>query len=607
MVLAPSIHPTGGQYKWKTPILDIKDLPVVDFGKIEGVIEKERIYIENFKLEERIMVDLPQEIQNKILDYNGIDDGNGVLLSVCNNLVALGWTNNQILTLLTNRQFALGEVAYRHTKSESRKIAAQWILNYTIPKARENSDAQLHFETEVETIELNEIETQKQIIELVTPRNWKDRIERNGTKGQNPGSPRPTLKNLILIFENEVAPDVFKRDEFALRDFYGHSTPWGGKKNAMITDDDAINIKVWLGARYRFEPKKELIYEAISHLCGKNCFDPVKDELENLPEWDGVIRLDNWLKNYFEAEGDPEYLGQVFRKWMVAMVMRVYEPGSKFDWMPIFEGKQGIGKSSIGRLLVGQKYFLDWLPDLSDKDSALSLQGARVVEFGELANLRKQDVESVKAFVTRTVDKVRPPYGKRWIECPRRCVFFGTTNSDTYLRDDSGNRRFKPISVGQLDFEALERDREQLFCEALFIYKNEFETELTLDIEGNAKVYEAQIQSDKMVEDESIFMAETFSQFMNSELKKPQDERHFFFEKFKITDLFNENVGPFRGYRSDMRHLQFAAKALKSLGGEKWKSDGANYWRVKITPIGVPYKSTHTLHQNEKNDLEITT
>ena len=147
-----------------------------------------------------------------------------------------------------------------------------------------------------------------------------------------------------------------------------------------------------------------------------------------MPPWDETPRIDTWLKRNFEAQGDDEYLAQVFRKWLCAMVIRAYEPGAKFDWMPIFEGEQGVGKSSFGRMLCGDKYFLDWLPDLMNKDSALALQGIWAVEMGELASFRKNEIEAVKAFLTRTVDKVRPPYGERWLESKRRCVFFGTTN-----------------------------------------------------------------------------------------------------------------------------------------------------------------------------------
>lgn len=599
VVLPPSVHPDSGRaYTWKRKVGSVKDLVQIEVGYKEKGLTRESIG--DWKPEEFDLTfsSLPDDIIDTIL-YADVEDRSAALFKVAISMVKEGLTDRQIMTVLTDLNYELGKASFDHAKTNSRERAANWVFNYTIKKARKEVNASIQFDEEVETETLTDEEAEAQTLEVITPPDWKNQIERNGPKGVNANSPRSTLKNVVLILTNEIAPDIFKRDEFALRDFYGHSAPWGGHKGALLEDHDALKIKMWLAQRYRFEPKKELIYEAMSFISRKNSFDPVRDWLEALQEWDGVNRLDFWLKDHFEAEGDEEYLAQVFRKWMVAMIMRDYEPGCKFDWMPIFEGKQGIGKSSFGRLLVGEKYFLDWLPDLSDKDSALSLQGAWGVEFGELANLRKQDVESAKAFVTRTVDKVRPPYGRMWIESPRRCVFFGTTNSDTYLRDDSGNRRFKPVKVGNLDFEALRRDREQLFAEALFIYKNGFETEITLDIEGSAKDYEKTIQAEKMVEDDSHLMREDLLEWI-AKGKEEHQRAGVDFEKFKIKSLF-ESYGPFASKKGDMRDSLLAAKALKAMGGVKWKSDGTNFWRLKIEQkpfrdsLGIVQKSNYTL------------
>lgn len=591
VVLPPSTHPdTGRAYVWGVNVDDAKTLQVVEVGHKKKDTTREATLDwqpENYDL---TFSSLPDDIVQLVL-YGDCDDHSAALFKVTIAMIKEGLTDRQIMSVLTDTAYVLGQTAYTHTKSDSRARAANWVYNYTLKKARKETDARFQFNDEVEIVTLPDDEVEKQLAELVTPPNWRDMIDRHGPKGVNANSPRATLKNLLLILTNEGGPDVFRRDDFALRDFYGRNTPWGGVEGAMLSDEDGIKIKVWLGARYRFEPSKDLVYEAMTFLAGKNSFDPVRDWLESLPEWDGVNRLDTWLVKNFEAEGDPDYLAQVFRKWIVAMVMRDYHPGSKFDWMPIFEGKQGIGKSSLGRLLVGEKYFLDWLPDLSDKDSALSLQGAWAVEFGELANLRKQDVESAKAFVTRTVDKVRPPYGRRWIESPRRCVFFGTTNSDTYLRDDSGNRRFKPVKVGNLNFEALHADRVQLFAEALFIWNNGFETERTLDIEGKARLYEAQIQTEKMVEDDSALMVETLLDFTAREAKKDSDLT-FPITKFKTSWLFDSaRGGPFADMRADQRNLVFAAKALKQLGGSKRFVHGYSYWKLPShPPVGLSEK-----------------
>lgn len=580
VVLPPSTHPdTRKEYAWSTKLERVSDLPVLPLN-FKRDLQNSRETTFDWTPEEYDLTfsSLPDDIIQNIL-YAEVEDRSAELFRVAIAMIKEGLTDRQIMTVLTDPENELGKTAYDHAKTSSRARAANWVYNYTLRKARKETDARNHFTEEVVVHELGPEEDIAQAKEFLTPPDWRELIERHG-KGVNAGTPKSSLKNIILILANEVAPDVVRRDEFSIRDFYGHSTPWGGKAGAAIVDEDAIKIKVYLANRYRFEPNKELIWEALTYLAEKNSFDPVKNWLEALPEWDGENRLDFWLARNFEAEGDSDYLAQVFRKWMTAMVMRVYEPGSKFDWMPIFEGRQGVGKSSLGRLLVGDKYFVDWLPDLGDKDSALSLQGAWSVELGELASLRKQDVESSKAFITRTIDKVRPPYGRKMIESPRRCVFFGTTNNDTYLRDDSGNRRFKPVKVGQLDFEALDRDRIQLFAEALFIYKNGLETSVTLDIEGNARTYEQQIQKDKMVPDDSEIMREEILEFITKE----DGNCRVNFAKFKIKNLF-EDFNPLAKYKGDMRDSLLAAKALKALGANKWKSDGSNFWQLDIAKL----------------------
>jgi predicted P-loop ATPase len=384
----------------------------------------------------------------------------------------------------------------------------------------------------------------------------------------------------VLILKNAIDEKIIRRDLFANRDAYNVDTPWGGKRNAALTDDDVAKLKYWLGQRFRFEPGNQVIFDALVVIACENAYDPVCDTLDALPAWDKKPRLGTWLAKNFEAKGDPEYLSQVFTKWMVAMIGRAKMPGLKFDWMPIFEGAQGIGKSSFGKILVGEKYFLDWLPNLGDKDSALGLQGMWAVEMGELANMRKTEIEIVKAFITRQIDKIRPPYGKRWIESPRRCVFFGTTNRSTYLTDDTGNRRSKPVEVGRLEFEVLRAERDQLFAEALTIWSQissgERRVERYFDLTGDALIFEAQIHQKKMVEDEASVMKEAFEDFVE---KCRKGERKFDFKKFRILELFGGG-GPLSNWKQDNRNCQFAAKMLKKLGGQKHLIKGLSYWGV---------------------------
>lgn len=589
VVLPPSIHPdTGTAYRWAKGRSGFPSYSIDQKAKVEITRE-----ITSDWQPESFAWNPTDEILNLL---NGdFEDRSAGLFKAVHILAREGMTDKQIMTVLTDEAYPLSATCYDHAKTQSRERAANWLFNYTIKKIRANHKAELDtFALEIFEVPLDDAEALKQCRDLCGD-DWRDGLDRYGEKGVNAGKIKPSLHNVLLILSNAVDVETFKKDVFALREIYGAKTPWGGRKNDLLADIDTTKIKVWLINEWGFEPKDKEIEDTVLFLTDQHAFNPVKDTLEALPEWDGVNRLDTWLAKNFEAKGDPEYLAQVFRKWMVAHIMRVYQPGSKFDWMPIFEGKQGIGKSSLGRLLFGEKFFLDWLPDLANKDSALALQGAWSVEFSELASLRKWDFESTKAFITRTVDKFRPPFGHRQIESPRHCVFFGTTNADTYLKDETGNRRFKPVKVGQLNFKAVEADRLQLLCESLFIWKNGFETALTMELDGKAKEFEHEIQSEKMVEDESNFMVSELEKFIQ---KESEESTHFDFAKFRLIDLFGEGVSsgiyPLSAYKKDQKHMILASKALKTLGGEKWRSHGKVYWTLKIAKNGRGCISPHT-------------
>ena len=594
VVLPPSIHPDSGKaYAWRknfdkraAVIADVAPLtkPEIDKGSGESkTIEQEKVN-QDFVTEVVDLEWLPisDKIKGMILTGEGVTDRSASLLPVSHALFKAGLNRNEILSVLTDPKTYLGRCAYEHAQTNSRKRAANWVWKYTLKKVFEEHSAEKLFAEPIqEARELSFDEETASEEAFDEARHWTMDLEL--TKDDKY---RTNLKNTVLILE-KAGDGLFKRDLFALRDFYGANTPWGGKKDHALNDEDIHQIKLWLSNHYGIEPSDNTIGAALTILSKRNAFDPVFDWLEGLPAWDEKPRLDTWLKDHFHAKGHDEYLAQVFRKWIVGMVLRIYEPGAKFDWMPIFEGAQGVGKSSFGRLLVGDKFFLDWLPDLGNKDSALALQGVWAVEMGELASFRKNEIETVKAFITRKVDKVRPPYGERWLESPRRCVFFGTTNYETYLRDDSGNRRFKPVKVGRLDFQTLKDERDQLFAEAIWLYKSGFETGETLDIEGDAKTYELQIQSEKMVSDDSVLMEDSMRAFIEKELKKEADER-FDFGKFRLQDLFEKSgnnfqgPGPLQNWKFDSRSVQLATKALKNLKAEKWKSSGVKYWKLPI-------------------------
>jgi predicted P-loop ATPase len=153
-------------------------------------------------------------------------------------------------------------------------------------------------------------------------------------------------------------------------------------------------------------------------------------------------------------------------------------------------GPQGIGKSTAGRILA-YNWFSDALPAVHSKDASDHLRGVWIVEFGEMATASRADVEELKVFVTRTVERFRPAYGRLEVEYPRRNVFFGTSNRDAFLKDETGNRRFWPVEVTAIDARRLEADRDQLWAEAVHAFQKGSQWHLSHDEAQLAAVQQA--------------------------------------------------------------------------------------------------------------------
>ena len=190
---------------------------------------------------------------------------------------------------------------------------------------------------------------------------------------------------------------------------------------------------------------KEKLDNALLIAGGQNRINDVKDYLRGL-KWDGFKRLDTLLVDYLGAE-DSAYVRAVMRKSLCAAVARAVTGGVKYDYMPIFAGPQGIGKSTFLSLL-GKDWFSDSLTTFEGKEAAELIQGTWINEVGELTAMSKQETNAVKQFLSKTHDIYRAAYGKRTDKYPRRCVFFGTSNEEEVLKDVTGNRRFWPVDVG---------------------------------------------------------------------------------------------------------------------------------------------------------------
>ncbi|MFT4435320.1 VapE domain-containing protein [Caballeronia sp. 15715] len=217
----------------------------------------------------------------------------------------------------------------------------------------------------------------------------------------------------------------------------------------------------------KFTP--ELVEQAVQVLMTRNQRDSLKDWLTGL-RWDEEPRLDTWLSRATGAPQD-EYHTALGRNFILSMVARGLRPGCKVDTMPVFEGEQGVLKSTLLKTLGGD-FYSELTESLDNKDFMVSIQGRWLVEIAELDAFKRSDVTRIKQVLSSQVDRFRPPYGRHAIDAPRRTVFAGTTNESHYLRDATGARRFWPLRVVRIDLDWLEENREQLFAEAAEIFRD---------------------------------------------------------------------------------------------------------------------------------------
>jgi predicted P-loop ATPase len=236
---------------------------------------------------------------------------------------------------------------------------------------------------------------------------------------------------------------------------------WAGD----LSDEVIQVVRKMIRHRFGFDPKKEAAGDAAMLLCLENQFDPVLDYLASL-KWDGTPRLDRWLHRYMGA-ADTELNHVIGRVTLIAAVRRARDPGTKFDQIVVFESGEGKGKSTAIEILAGKENFSDQsILAKQDKEQQEAMCGIWLYEIADLTGMKKADIEHVKAFASRKVDRARPAYGRFRVDRPRRTVFFATTNDDEYLKSQTGNRRFWPVSTSKIDLEGLQQDRDQLWAEA---------------------------------------------------------------------------------------------------------------------------------------------
>lgn len=312
-------------------------------------------------------------------------------------------------------------------------------------------------------------------------RHWRDELLWGKT------GPLPVRENVVAALEGVRCADgvwlpgepeavgcvgfnEFTNDIIKLRD-----TPWGAEAG-LWEEVDELLMGEWLVRKLDLPScARGTLEEAVRMVATRHRYHPVREYLDGLV-WDGVPRLATWLRRccqaepvggWVDAEPEQQYLARVGTWFLQGMVARVMEPGVKFDYMLILEGRQGLRKSTLLRTLAGA-FFADTGLTLGDKDSYQQLQGRWLYEFAELDSFGKADVTKIKSFVASACDYFRASFDRRARDYPRQIVFGGTTNEDHYLTDTTGNRRFWPVQVGRvIDIDWLQANRDQLFAEAV--------------------------------------------------------------------------------------------------------------------------------------------
>ena len=310
------------------------------------------------------------------------------------------------------------------------------------------------------------------------PEDWRSQLILS--RGRNPFVLQ-TLANVATTLRNATGwKDTIGYDDFACKAFFQKDAPGHKECKAGRLEDQHILYVTEALQRGAFPTvSKEVVGQAVYAVAMETASrrHPVREYLDSL-KWDGTQRLDKWLITYLGA-ADNSTNRMIGAKFLLMLVARVTKPGCKADYMLVLESPQGEGKSQALRLLMANPaWFTDHLPDLGSKDAALQIQGVWLVEASEMDAMSRADVSRIKAFLTSPVDRLRPPYGKVAVDFPRQCAFAGSTNQRDYLQDETGGRRFWCVPVGtwgtgHIDLASLERDRDQLFAEAVVRFKNE--------------------------------------------------------------------------------------------------------------------------------------
>jgi putative DNA primase/helicase len=278
-----------------------------------------------------------------------------------------------------------------------------------------------------------------------------------------------SLRNIFLILTRDDRWEgVLAFDEFANQVVKLKAPPFDHGETGAWGDVDDLRTAIWLSHHYRFNAEKKLVMHAVVAAAHEWPCHPVREYFESL-KWDGTARLATWLADYLGAAESP-YARAAGTKFLVGAVARVMRPGCKMDHVLILEGEQGRWKSTALATLAGE-WFSDTPITIGDKDAYLQIRGNLIYELAELDGFSRTESSRGKAFFSSCYDTFVPKWVAWAIKVPRQCVFCGTVNHGTYLRDTTGNRRYWPVRIERADIERLEQARDQVWAEAVQRYR----------------------------------------------------------------------------------------------------------------------------------------
>lgn len=405
----------------------------------------------------------------------------------------------------------------------------------------------------------------------------KDGIPWEGKKdfrlqGDGNGRLFPTLDNVVAILDNDPAfVGAIGFDEFSGRICKRRELPFEGLSAVgEWTDDDDALLAFYLATHYGIRRVSDRDMQfAVTIAAHRHRFHEVKDYLNGLV-WDGTPRVRYWINGYLGADPSP-YHEAVSIKFMIAAVARVMNAPAptKVDNVLILEGPQYAGKSTVFKILF-DPWFTDAAFEIGSTDGLQIIRGQWCVELAELDALNRVEVSRSKRFFSTAIDRYRNPYGRRPVNVIRQCVFGGSVNNSAYLKDDTGNRRFWPVTVGNIALDELAKDKPQLWAEALKLFND--------GIPWHVMPEELPLFSE---EQDKRYVGDAYEDSIRGYLKGDTDNNHKRRDGVTIGEVLGKGLYIERA-RWTLAEQQRVGRILARLGYRKRRAtddDGTRPWR----------------------------